>query len=97
MDHTQTAQFHALVNNVDVDGGGDCDELALTGIKEIYSSPLQYQSPIYVLTDAGAKDGTDDNVETLKDMIDAYQSPINFFLSNTGNLRVDTVLIKCTT
>ena len=96
MSKEKKSQFYALINNVRIGGGGDCDELALTGIKEIYSSPLKYQSPIYVFTDAGAKDATDENIEALKEMIATYQTPINFFLSNTGNLRVYTILIECT-
>ncbi len=65
-------------------GGGDCEELAIEGIQNIFSSSVQYQSPIYVFTDAGAKDASEDNVDALKVMADGYQSSINFFLSNAG-------------
>ena len=92
MDHTQKLQFLSLVNNVKHADGGDCDELAITGIKEIFAAPLQYQSPIYVLTDAGAKDATDENIETLKEMIFGYQTPVNFFLSTKGSIRFLSVV-----
>ena len=77
---------------METDGGGDCNELAITGIKEIFSSSIQYQSPVYVLTDAGAKDATDESIETLKAMIDAYQSPVNFFLSTKGLIEFPVIL-----
>ena len=85
MDDTQKLQFLELVKSMKHDGGGDCEELTITGIKEIFAAPLQYQSPIYVFTDAGAKDATDENIETLKEMIYGYASPVNFFLSTKGS------------
>lgn len=84
MEETREAQFLELIKNVKHADGGDCDELAITGIQEIFSAPLQYQSPIYVLTDAGAKDATDEKIEILKELMFSYQSPVNFFLSTRG-------------
>ncbi len=65
-------------------GGGDCEELTIEGINNIFSASVQYQSPIYVFTDAGAKDATPDNIEALKVMAEGFQTAINFFLSNAG-------------
>ena len=73
-----------LIGNLKARGGGDCDELTINGIMSIFEASIQYQSPIYVFTDAGAKDATDENKEALKEMIDAYAAPVNFFLSNAG-------------
>lgn len=84
MDKTEKFKFLKLITEVDAQGGGDCDELAITGIKNIFASPLQYRSPIYVITDAGAKDATEENIEMLKEMILHYKTPINFYLSNAG-------------
>eukprot|EP00794_Sanderia_malayensis_P015844 gene15844-17441_t len=77
-------QFLQKLGTLKAVGGGDCEELAIEGIQNIFSTSLQYLSPIYVFTDAGAKDATVDNVEALKEMADFYQSAINFFLSNAG-------------
>ena len=83
-DKTEKYEFLELVSKVDEAGGGDCDELAISGIRDIFSSPLQYRSPIYVLTDAGPKDATEDHLDVVKEMVMECKTPINFFLSNAG-------------
>ena len=84
MDKTEKYKFLDLVTHISEAGGGDCDELAIDGIMNIFASSTQYRSPIYVLTDAGAKDATPENIEALKEMILTFKTPINFFLSNAG-------------
>ena len=86
MDKTEKYEFLKLVSKIQVDGGGDCDELAISGARNIFGSSLQYRSPIYVLTDAGPKDATEDHLDAVKEMIISYKTPINFFLSNAGKL-----------
>ena len=86
MDKKEKYDFLDLVSKVVEAGGGDCDELAINGIRDIFASPLQYRSPIYVLTDAGAKDATEEHLDAVKEMIINYKTPINFFLSNAGRL-----------
>lgn len=84
MDKSQRNEFVSVVNSVDVDDGGDCDEMAISGIYEIYGNGIKMESPIYVLTDAGAKDAAEENLDALKAMVDTFGTPINFFLSNVG-------------
>ena len=88
MDKKEKYEFLDLVSKVVEAGGGDCDELAINGIRDIFASPLQYRSPIYVLTDAGAKDATEEHLDAVKEMIINYKTPINFFLSNAGRLNL---------
>ena len=86
MDKTEKYEFLKLISKIQVAGGGDCDELAISGARNIFGSSLQYRSPIYVLTDAGPKDATEDHLDAVKEMIISYKTPINFFLSNAGKL-----------
>lgn len=85
MNKTKKYEFLDLVTQIVEGGGGDCDELAITGIKEIFASPLQYRSPIYVITDAGAKDANVNNLEMVKEMVLSFKTPLNFYLSNAGS------------
>jgi len=91
MDKTEKYEFLKLVSKIQVDGGGDCDELAISGARNIFGSSLQYRSPIYVLTDAGPKDATEDHLDAVKEMIISYKTPINFFLSNAGCLNTKAI------
>ena len=84
MDKSQKDEFVSLVKHVNVEDGGDCDEMAIDGTYEIYGNGIKMGSPIYVLTDAGAKDATDENLDALKEMALSFETPINFFLSNVG-------------
>ena len=52
---------------------------------KIYTSSPLNGSPVYVFTDAGAKDASKDNLDLLLDCyFPTYNTPINFFLSSHG-------------
>ena len=63
-----------------VDGGGDCPELALQGLKNAIESGLQ-NSPAFLFSDASAKDYA--LYDELAALIQRKQTNVNFFL--TGN------------
>ena len=84
MDGSKRDEFLTFVNNVNVADGDDCDELAISGIRAVYGFGVEEGSPIYVLTDAGAKDASEDNLLALEIMAFESRTPINFFLSNAG-------------
>ena len=81
---SQKSTFRDLIGKLRVHGGGDCKEMAIEGIQNIFTISIHSQSPIYVFTDAGAKDASEENVEMLMIMAENYQTSINFFLSNAG-------------
>ena len=84
MDSSRRDEFLTFVNNINVADGDDCDELAISGMKAVYEYGVEYGSPIYVLTDAGAKDASEEDLIALEVMAFARRTPINFFLSNAG-------------
>ena len=79
------------INNLKPHGGGDCPEYTFAGMLEaLYQDPL-WGSPMYVFTDAGPKDASDENIEEVKHLASAeeYGVTINFFTTgkcNNGNL-----------
>ena len=57
-DSTQGGQFVTEINRLKAYGGGDCPELTFKGILDAMNfSPLP-ASPLYVFTNASAKDDT---------------------------------------
>jgi len=93
MDGSKRDEFLTFVNNVNVADGDDCDELAISGIRAVYGFGVEEGSPIYVLTDAGAKDASEDNLLALEIMAFESRTPINFFLSNAGCLKESGISI----
>ncbi|XP_077777251.1 von Willebrand factor A domain-containing protein 7-like isoform X1 [Podarcis muralis] len=71
-------EFKSFISKLKADGGGDCPELALSGLKLALEHSLP-RSEIFIFTDAGAKD------EYLKDkvtvLIDSSKSVVNFALT----------------
>lgn len=83
-DETEAGDFVQAINNLTADGGGDCPEYTFTGMVQA----LQYQVPpkgsaMYVFTDAGPKDASDELIEEVKFMAGPDQSDvtINFLLT----------------
>lgn len=78
-----TRNFSIILNRLNairVDGGGDCPELAMEGLKNAIERSLQ-NSPAFLFSDASAKDyPLYDEVAAL---IQRKQTQVNFFL--TGN------------
>ena len=78
--------FVRLIDGLKANGGGDCKEMTINGIHSLFNAPIAQSSPVYIFTDAGAKDATDENVEALKELIGMFQSRLNFFLSYSGKI-----------
>ena len=55
---TEGRQFENAINALQAHGGGDCPELTFRGILDGFAESPQYGSPLYVFTDATAKDAT---------------------------------------
>ena len=72
-------EFVNLLRNLKALDGGDCKESTIDGMKQALVA-IQEASPMYVFTDAGAKDATDEEIESLLLMSDFAQTSINFFL-----------------
>ena len=60
-------------------GGGDCPELTFKGILDAMAESPNYGSPLYVFTDATAKDHTKENVEEVLLFAEENGISINFF------------------
>ncbi|KAK3730533.1 hypothetical protein QZH41_017240 [Actinostola sp. cb2023] len=85
-DNTQGALFVDAINKLSATGGGDCPELTLKGILDaLYEGP-DWGSPLYVFTDASAKDATPSNMEEAKSMAQYLGVTINFFTTGTHNV-----------
>lgn len=83
-DPSQGTQFVAKINALSAHGGGDCQELTFKGILDAMNySPLP-GSPLYVFTDASAKDDTPENMAEAVSFARDMGLTINFF--TTGDL-----------
>ena len=67
------------INALGASGGGDCPELAFAGMLDALKQGPEYGSPMFVFTDASAKDGDSSNKEELKAMAKAVDVTITFF------------------
>lgn len=74
-------EFVQAINDLTPNGGGDCPEYAFTGMLEALYQEPQWGSPMYVFTDAGPKDASDEFIEEVKYLASAeeYGVTINFF------------------
>lgn len=80
---TNAAGFVKAISSLKASGGGDCPELAITGIlNAIYEGP-DPGSPLYVFTDASAKDATDKNIRDVITMAKSEDITINFYTTGT--------------
>ncbi|XP_031568684.1 von Willebrand factor A domain-containing protein 7-like isoform X4 [Actinia tenebrosa] len=77
---TEGALFVDAINKLKATGGGDCPELTMKGILDaLYEGP-DPGSPMYVFTDASAKDATPENINEVKIMAKFLgKVVINFF------------------
>ena len=79
MTHNKREEFLQAVGNLTARGGGDCPELTYEGILEALNAGPRYGSPMFVFTDASAKDDTPTNVISAKVVAQATGTNINFF------------------
>ena len=76
---TSGRKFVQDIENLYVSGGGHCPELTFTGILEAMKAEPEPGSPMYVFTDATAKDATEDNITEATVYAKFERIPINFF------------------
>ena len=71
--------FVEAIQALTASGGGDCPELTFEGmLHALYNTPLP-KSPMYVFTDADAKDATEDRIQAMEKLTEGYQTTVNFF------------------
>ncbi|XP_031568697.1 uncharacterized protein LOC116303312 [Actinia tenebrosa] len=95
-ENTNAAGFVKAISNLRASGGGDCPELTMTGIlNAIYEGP-DPGSPLYVFTDASAKDATDKNIRDVITMAKYEDITINFYTTGSlcGKSIVDNPFLK---
>ncbi|KAL9960335.1 hypothetical protein ACROYT_G033781 [Oculina patagonica] len=83
-DPSQGGQFVRDINALRAHAGGDCPELTFTGILDAMNFGPLPGSPLYVFTDASAKDASNENFMDAVSFARAMGLTINFF--TTGNL-----------
>ena len=66
--------------------GGDCPELTFKGILDALAESPNYGSPLYVFTDATAKDFTEDNLDEVLLFAEENGVTINFFTTGLCGL-----------
>ncbi|XP_053155316.1 von Willebrand factor A domain-containing protein 7-like [Hemicordylus capensis] len=71
-------QFQSYISALRVDGGGDCPEMSLTGLKLALQASMP-RSKIFTFTDAGAKDAF--LMDEIKVLLDATGSEVNYALT----------------
>lgn len=79
-------RFVLDIDRLVASGGGDCPELAITGMLNAIDRGPKYGSPLFVFTDASAKDGYASNIASLKTAAELNDVTITFF-SNLGGCR----------
>ena len=80
----QGKEFLKSIDDIQPKGGGDCAEMAFAGILEALNAGPQYGSPLFVITDASAKDDTLTNVKTAKVIAQSTGVTVNFFTKPKG-------------
>ena len=75
----QKNQFVTDIQKLRAHGGGDCPELTFKGILDAMAESPNYGSPMYVFTDATAKDYTEENLEEVLLFAEENGITINFF------------------
>lgn len=75
----QGSQFINAIKKLHAHDGGDCPELTFEGMQNAIDKSPQYGSPLYVFTDATAKDYNLDNLTTLLEIAADIGMTINFF------------------
>ena len=77
----ESNEFLNHLDNLRASGGGDCPELAMSGLQLALINCLP-GSPIYVFTDAGPKDSG--LKATIFSLIDSRKSQVNFFYTGSS-------------
>lgn len=75
----QGSQFISAIKKLKAHAGGDCPELTFEGMRNAIDQSPQYGSPLYVFTDATAKDYNPDKLTTLLEIAEDNGITLNFF------------------
>jgi len=81
---TEKIQFLNAIQGLRAHAGGDCPELTFTGILDAMAESPNYGSPLYVFTDASAKDATEENIEEVLSFADSEVNGITINFFTTG-------------
>ncbi len=76
--------FINAIQSLKITGGSDCPELAFTGMLGALNAGPRLGSPMFVFTDASAKDDSFENMQELKATADRLSSTISFFSNKYG-------------
>lgn len=75
----QGSQFINAIKKLKAHAGGDCPELTFEGMRNAIDQSPRYGSPLYVFTDATAKDYNPDKLTALLEIAEDNGVTINFF------------------
>ena len=85
---TERNRFVKAIDSLSPHSGGDCPELTFKGMIDAIDEGPYPNSALYVFTDAGPKDATEDNILHLKQIAEEQGVVINFFVvQNSGCAR----------
>ena len=76
---TERERFASDIDGLTASGGGDCPELAFTGMLKAFDEGIEYESPMFVFTDASGKDVDSLNKAALKSIAGDPNVTITFF------------------
>ena len=76
---TERERFASDIDGLTASGGGDCPELAFTGMLKAFDEGIEYGSPMFVFTDASGKDVDSLNKAALKSIAGDSDVTITFF------------------
>lgn len=79
---SQAIEFQKEIDKLKAHGGGDCPENTLAGILGAVDKVQFPDSPLYVFTDAGPKDATEDKISRVRAAAKEMRLTINFMLTD---------------
>ena len=77
-------KFLKAVGALRADGGGDCPEMAIGGMENVFSHSTVENSPVFVITDAAAKDFK--SSVAYESMAELYDPITSIFVSKTTGM-----------
>jgi len=77
-------KFISDIEGLKARGGGDCPELAFKGMLDAFDQGPKFGSPMFVFTDAPAKDATTSNEAALISLANMQESSMIFFTNLNG-------------
>ena len=81
---SELSKFVSDIEGLTATGGGDCPELRFMGMLKAFAEGYRYGSPMFVFTDASAKDGNSSNMAELKGAAARKDATMTFFTDLNG-------------